>query len=303
MNQMNQALRFGIIAVQNTPWTKEVERWRSIETLGFDSIWVADHFVDPYQPSSHWYEGWTLLAALASQTEHVRIGTLVTSIPLRNPAMLARQAITVDHISNGRLELGLGTGVPWDPAYSMIGIENWSPQERVTRFREAVEVIDRCLRNRVASYEGQYYRLQNAAMNPPPIQQPRPPITIAAAKSHMLKIAARYADTWNFVPGDWDTQPSKMLENTARRNRLLDDYCSEIGRDPKTIRRSLLVFGSEARTAFNSVEAFEGIVSNYQEVGISEFIFYYPFSAEQIPVFTQIAREVLPKLRKQAVEW
>ena len=240
---MNHALRFGILAVQNIPWTKEVERWHFIETLGFDSLWIADHFVDPYQPDSPWFESWTLLAALASQTDHLRIGTLVTSIPLRNPAILARQAITVDHISNGRLELGLGSGVSWDPVYSMIGIENWSPQERVARFREVVEIIDQCFRSRVTSYEGQYFHLRDAVMNPSPIQQPRPPITIAAVKPVMLKIAARYADAWNFVPGEWDTPPNKMLQRTTRKNQLLDGYCEEIGRDPQTIRRSLLVFG------------------------------------------------------------
>jgi alkanesulfonate monooxygenase SsuD/methylene tetrahydromethanopterin reductase-like flavin-dependent oxidoreductase (luciferase family) len=295
---MNHALRFGILAVQNIPWTKEVERWHFIETLGFDSLWIADHFVDPYQPDSPWFESWTLLAALASQTDHLRIGTLVTSIPLRNPAILARQAITVDHISNGRLELGLGSGVSWDPVYSMIGIENWSPQERVARFREVVEIIDQCFRSRVTSYEGQYFHLRDAVMNPSPIQQPRPPITIAAVKPVMLKIAARYADAWNFVPGEWDTPPNKMLQRTTRKNQLLDGYCEEIGRDPQTIRRSLLVFGAEARTAFNSVDTFETIVRNYQEVGITEFIFYYPLTEEQIPVFTQIAREVIPRLRK-----
>jgi alkanesulfonate monooxygenase SsuD/methylene tetrahydromethanopterin reductase-like flavin-dependent oxidoreductase (luciferase family) len=299
---MNTALRFGILTVQNIPWMKLTERWHSIEALGFDSIWVADHFVDPYQPDSLWFESWTLLAALANQTEHVRIGTLVTSLPLRNPAMLARQAITVDHISNGRLELGLGTGVSWDPVHSMIGIENWPSRERVARFREVVEVVDLCLRNRVTSYEGQFYHLQDASMNPQPIQRPRPPITIAAVGSLMLKIAAHYADSWNFVPGEWDTPPDKMLLHTLRKNEMLNDYCEEIGRDPKTIRRSLLVFGSEARTAFNSVNDFETIISNYQDVGITEFIFYYPFTDEQIPVFTTIAREVIPRLRSWIAE-
>jgi alkanesulfonate monooxygenase SsuD/methylene tetrahydromethanopterin reductase-like flavin-dependent oxidoreductase (luciferase family) len=196
------------------------------------------------------------------------------------------------------LELGLGSGVSWDPVYSMIGIENWSPQERVARFREVVEIIDQCFRSRVTSYEGQYFHLRDAVMNPSPIQQPRPPITIAAVKPVMLKIAARYADAWNFVPGEWDTPPNKMLQRTTRKNQLLDGYCEEIGRDPQTIRRSLLVFGAEARTAFNSVDTFETIVRNYQEVGITEFIFYYPLTEEQIPVFTQIAREVIPRLRK-----
>lgn len=294
---MSQELRFGVITVQNRPWKKEVERWQFIEALGFDSVWVADHFVDPYEPNSPWFEGWTLLAALASQTNRIRIGTLVSSIPLRNPAMLARQALTVDHISNGRLELGLGTGVSWDPVYSMIGIDNWPPQERIARFREVVEIVDRCLRNRVTTYKGQYYQLKDAVMAPPPIQQPRPPITIGAIGLSMLKLAARYADTWNSVPGEWRTSPDKMLEHTRRRNQLLDDYCEEIGRDPQTLRRSLLIFGLEAETVFNSVDAFEEAVKRYQTVGITEFIFYYPFRDEQIPVFEQVARKVIPKLR------
>jgi len=294
---MGQELRFGIITVQNLPWKKEVERWQFIETLGFDSVWVADHFVDPYEPNSFWFEGWTLLAALASQTNRIRIGTLVTSIPLRNPAILARQALTVDHISNGWLELGLGTGVNWDPVYSMIGIENWLPQERVARFREVVEVVDLCLRNRVTTYQGEYYRLKDAVMIPAPIQQPRPPITIGAMGRSMLKIAARYADTWNSVPGEWRAPLNKKLENTRQRNKLLDEYCEEIGRDPQTIRRSLLVFGSEAETVFNSVDSFETVVECYRDVGIAEFIFYYPERDEQVPVFEQIAKKVIPKLR------
>jgi len=297
VKQTNQELRFGIITVQNLTWEKEVERWHFIESLGFDSVWVADHCVDPYDPSSPWFEGWTLLAALASQTNRIRVGTLVTSIPLRNPAMLARQMLTVDHISNGRLELGLGAGVSWDPAYSMIGIENWTAQERVARFREVVEIVDLCLRNRVATYEGQHYQLRGAIMIPPPIQQPRPPITIGAVSPLMLKIAARYADTWNSVPGEWCTPPDDMLEHTRRRNKLLDGYCKEIGRDPQNLLRSLLVFGSEAETVFSSIDSFTEVVRRYRNVGITEFIFYYPFKHEQIPVFKQIAREVIPKLR------
>ncbi len=294
---MTQDVRFGIMTVPSLSWEKEIERWRFIEALGFDSVWVADHFVDPYEPNSPWFEGWTLLAALSSQTKRIRIGTLVSSIPLRNPAMLARQALTVDHISNGRLELGLGTGVPWDPVYSMIGIDNWPPQERTARFREAVEIVDHCLRNRVTTYKGRYYQIKDAIMRPSPVQLPRPPITIGANGPSMLKIAARYADTWNSVPGEWGTPLAEKLEFTRQRNELIDKYCGEIGRNPQTLRRSVLVFGSEAETVFNSTDTFAEVVRCYREVGINDFIFYYPFKGEQIPVFKRVARKVIPKMR------
>jgi alkanesulfonate monooxygenase SsuD/methylene tetrahydromethanopterin reductase-like flavin-dependent oxidoreductase (luciferase family) len=298
---MTKQLKFGVMTVQNLPWRKELERWRLIEALGFDTVWVADHFVDPFQPDSPWFEGWTLLSALSSQTKHIRIGTLVTSIPLHNPAILARQALTVDHISHGRLELGLGAGVSGkiDPVHSMIGIEDWSPPERVARLREAVEIIDQCLCNKVTTYEGKYYRVKNAMMAPPPIQKPRPPITIAAMGQSMLKLAARYADTWNSIGGSWNDSPKTKLQNIQRRNEVLDDYCEKIGRKPETLRRSLLVFGSEAETAFKSTDAFNVIVEQYREARITEFIFYYPFKDEQLPVFKDVAENVIPRLRSR----
>ena len=107
---MNRQLRFGIVTVQvDVSWEKMVERWRYIEELGFDCAWVVDEFVYLNQPSAPFLEAWTLLAGLATQTTRIRIGTMVTAIPFRNPAFLARQALTVDHLSHGRLELGLGS--------------------------------------------------------------------------------------------------------------------------------------------------------------------------------------------------
>ena len=297
---MGQNISFGIATLQHLPWEKEVERWQLIENLGFDSVWLADHFVNYMQPNAPWFESWTLLAALASNTSHIRIGTLVSSIPLRNPAMLARQALTVDHISDGRLELGLGAGAPGsvDPVYSMIGIEDWEPSERVTRFQETVEIIDKCLRNRVTSYDGQYYQLRDVAMAPPPVQQPRPPITIGAMGPRMLKLAARYADTWNsFGDEEWGAPPERIVENTRNRNELLDRYCREIGREPNSLRRSLLTFGADATIAFRSPKDFEEVVERYQEIGINELIFFYPHTEKLIPTFREIATQVIPTLR------
>ena len=301
VRKMEQDLRFGVLTLQHRPWREEVKRWQMIEDLGFDSIWLADHFVNYMQPTAPWFESWTLLAALASQTSHIRIGTLVSSIPLRNPVLLARQALTVDHISNGRLELGIGAGAPGniDPVYSMIGIEDWNPSERVSRFQETVEIIDKCLRNRITSFEGQYYHLRETAMVPPPVQQPRPPITIGAMGSRMLKITARYADTWNsFGDEEWGAPPEKIVENTQHRNKLLDKYCREINREPRSLRRSLLIFGADAPIAFRSKKDFAEVVERYTKIGISELIFYYPHTEELLPTFKEIATDLIPTLRE-----
>jgi len=295
---MNQELRFGIITLQNVAWEKQVEHWQYIEALGFDTVWLADHFVNPYRPSEPWFEAWALLAALATQTIRIRIGTLVTPIAWRNPAFLARQALTVDHISHGRLELGLGAGSGGrDVSHAMTGIQDWAPHERVARFGEVVEIIDQLLRNKVTTYQGRYYQLRDATMVPAPVQKPRPPITIGALGPAMLKHVARYADTWNSYGGPANMSKEEKMEKTRQRNALLDKYCAQIGRDPQTLRRSFLVYMPEAETIFDSVEAFLDVVKCYRKIGITEFIFYYPLTDKQLPVFERIAREVIPKLR------
>jgi alkanesulfonate monooxygenase SsuD/methylene tetrahydromethanopterin reductase-like flavin-dependent oxidoreductase (luciferase family) len=295
---MANELRFGVITLQNVPWEQEANRWRRIDELGFDSVWVADHFVDYTRPSSPWFEAWTLLAALASQTSRIRVGTLVSNVFWRNPAFLARHALTVDHISNGRLELGIGAGASADadPTYSMTGLKYWRAGERVARFKENVEILDRLLRNEVTTYRGRYYSLEETVMNPQPLQKPRPPITIGALGPRMLRIAAQYADAWNTF-GGMDLGPTEMLEKVSRDNELLDAYCEEIDRDPDSLRRSLLAFGKEAWELYDSEENFENFVAKYRETGITEFITYYPWTEEHLRVFEHVATEVIPELR------
>lgn len=307
---MTQPLRFGLVIPQLVPWPAMVERFRFTEDLGFDSAWVVDHFVNPVRHDGRWFEGWTMLAALATQTRRVRLGALVTSISYRNPAVLAKEALTVDHISGGRLELGLGAGgQPQD--HTMTGSEPWPPAERVARFREFVTAVDALLRNgdEATTYAGQYYRVRDALMTPGPVQRPRPPLTIGAGGPRMLRIVAAYADTWNTsATGGTGRRAGELSEHEAvegvrRRNGLLDEACAAIGRDPRAIRRSLLAGGgSSPGDPWVSVEAFRDFTGRYRAAGIDEFLFYYPSRLEMAHGHVErIAREVMPALRQPSL--
>src|SRR5215216_1152854 len=135
-------MRFGIVTDQNMSWLETVEAWQLFERLGFDSVWNCDHFVQPSRPAGPYFEAWTLLAGLAAVTERIRIGVLVSCNTFRHPSLLAKEAMTVDHISNGRLELGLGAGW-YEPEHPMFGLHMPPAGELVAQFREAVELIDR----------------------------------------------------------------------------------------------------------------------------------------------------------------
>ncbi len=298
---MPHPLRFIVAAMQEVPWPQMISRWQYLDASGVDGAMLADHFVNFANPSGHWYESWTLLAALATQTKTIRIG-LLSAIPWRNPAFLARQAMTVDHISDGRLDLGLGAGAPGkvDISYAMTGTPDCPPGERVDRFREAVQIIDQLLRNPESSYNGRYFQMQGTIIAPLPLQKPRPPLMIGGNKPRMLKIAARYADTWNTFGGEEVQTCAEMLSLTLERNNLLDSYCLEIGRDPSTLRRSVLIYTQEEYQQLYSIPgAFEEIVKRYVDIGISEIVFFYPFVPMLMPMFDQIVNEAIPRLRSE----
>ncbi|MBM3651107.1 MAG: LLM class flavin-dependent oxidoreductase, partial [Alphaproteobacteria bacterium] len=136
-------LRFSVLVLPNVPWAELLRRCRQVEALGFDTVGLADHLVDWAGGKGPWFELWSQLAAIAQATSRIRLATLVAQIPLRNPAMFALQALTADHISGGRLDVGLGTGLEIDPSYRMMGADNWSAKERVARFGEYVEIASR----------------------------------------------------------------------------------------------------------------------------------------------------------------
>jgi F420-dependent oxidoreductase-like protein len=284
---MSQTLRFGICTDQNLPWPLLVERWQLFERLGFDSVWDCDHYIQPSRPTGPYFEAWTLLAGLAARTERIRIGVLVSCNTFRHPALLAKEAVTVDHISNGRLELGLGAGW-YRPEHEQFGIDFPAAGELVGRFREAVEVVDRLLCDEITTYNGQYYQLTDAASRPRPVQQPRPPLTLGAHGPKMLGIVARYADVWNSFG---------TVEEMRARNQILDEQCARIGRAPGDIVRSL--YGWAAMMPddpWSSIDAFQDTIGRYRAAGVNEFIIDQPRD-EQLAVLERVATEVLPKLR------
>jgi alkanesulfonate monooxygenase SsuD/methylene tetrahydromethanopterin reductase-like flavin-dependent oxidoreductase (luciferase family) len=295
-------LTFGVVSVQNAPWEALLKRWKFIEHAGFDSLWVADHFTVPYPAHAEmpFFEAWTTLAAIAAHTSRIRIGTLVSAITWRNPAWLARQALTVDHLSKGRLELGLGTGSSADIGVKMTGLDAWSRKERFERFCEYLEIVDSLLRHPTTTYQGQYYQIDNAPMQPRPVQQPRPPITIGAYGPRMLQITARYADMWNCIGGVTDDAIAEL----KRRNRQIDAHCAKIGRDSHHIRRSYVICDpAELRNVgpislYESEEEFQNAVEKCINAGMTTLILGYPFVDDQIPMFEKIATKIIPEIRQ-----
>lgn len=285
---MRQEFRFGICTDQNMPWDKTVERWQLFERLGLESAWLCDHLIQPSRPEGPYFEAWSLLGGLAALTERIRIGVLVTSNTFRHPSVLAKQAVVVDHISNGRLEFGFGAGW-YEPEHVMFGLPFPETRELVSRFREAVELIDRMFREDTCSYEGTYYQVNEVRNRPATVQRPRPPFTLGAFGPRMLRIVARFADTWNAFG-----TPREMRE----RNQLLDEYCEELGRDPDSLDRSLYYWVPKADAdPWLSEQAFHDVIEPYAEAGVNQFILDQPRD-DQLDLLQRIATYVLPKLKQ-----
>ena len=301
---MKHRLRFYVLVLPNIAWPELVERFKRVESLGFDLAGFADHFVDWSNPQNHWYELSTWLAGVAQATSRIRLLTTVAQIPLRDPATFANQACTVDHISNGRLEIGLGIGVKGlDPSYKMMGLPDWSNKERVERLAEYLEVVDLLLSQEVSNYQGKYYQLNDAVMSPRPLQKPRPPIMVAAMGPVMLRHAVKYADIWNSMSfaDNFETQ----LEETRGRVARIDQLCAEFGRDPESLTRSYHMFDPTSRSSgggiayYDSEEAFQDMVSRVIEMGITDIGLYYPILSKQEAVFERIAADTIPALKAQ----
>ena len=261
------------------PFNEVVELARHAEATGWDGLWYADHFM-PNAPdtSAPWPEAWTTLTGVGALVPRLRLGTLVTGNTYRHPAVLAKMAATLDHMTGGRVVLGLGSG--WqENEHQQYGIPFYTVRERLERLDEACAVIKALFGESKASFDGRFYQLEDASLEPKPVQQPLPLLIGGGGEKRTLRITARHADAWN-VWGDVAILRHKM--------EILDRHCADLGRDPKAIRRTAvaLLFMSDDEqyleqmrsadiampTVIGTPEEVREILDAYASIGVDEFI-------------------------------
>lgn len=236
---MGHPFRIGVkLAGQDTTAAALRDVWRIADEGGLDHVWCFDHVaaIGEGGPDRPVFEGWSLQAAMAVATKRVRIGCMVTGNTYRQPWMLAKIAVTVDHLSGGRLEFGIGAA--WAEVehkmYDIGGLDH-----RVGRLSESLRVLKMLWTEERTTFDGRYYKLSDAISNPKPVQRPHPPIWIGAGGDQLLKLTARHADVWNGAGAVRTSSDPSAKEGIVELSERLDEACAAIGRDPTTIRRSV----------------------------------------------------------------
>jgi F420-dependent oxidoreductase-like protein len=280
---MAHDLRLGLkLSGQGTTVDELRAVWRIADEAGFDHCWNFDHFAGiGGDPELDVFEAWTLLAAMAEATSRVRIGCMVTGNTYRHPAVLAKSAVTVDHLSGGRLEFGIGAA--WaELEHTMLDLEYGTAGQRIARLDEACRVLELLWTEERSDFEGRYYRLQNAIANPKPVQKPHPPVWIGGSgERKTLRVVAEHADVWNAGGGE----PAEV----RRLSGVLDRHCADVGRDPAEIRRSVqLRFQGDQ-------EALLREVADYVVVGVADVIVM--LTGGQAEEHAERAAGALPGLR------
>jgi F420-dependent oxidoreductase-like protein len=278
------SLRFGIKLSQDATIDTLRDFWRVADDAGFDSCWVMDHFatLGP-RDDGPIFETWTLLAAMAQVTTRTRIGCAVVGNTYRHPGVLAKMAVTVDHLSGGRLEFGIGAG--WaEHEHTMLGLDFGTRGDRADRLEEGVQIIRSLWTQPRTTFEGKHYRLQDAVAEPKPVQQPHPPIWIGGSgPKRTLRLAAQYADVWNAAGGS--------PQDVAASSAILDQHCADVGRDPGQIRRSV-----QFRVDVAELDRLPATVESYARIGVTDFLLI-PLGADPTAAGEQVAAR-LPQLRE-----
>jgi len=266
---MRHPIRFGLKVSSEDMTVADMRScWRIADEAGFDHLWDFDHLAGVKGddgPNHSIFDGWALLAAMAEATKRVRIGCLVTGNTYRHPAVLAKLAVTVDHLSGARLEFGIGAGHA-AIEHQMYGIEGL--EHRVGRLSESLQVLKALWTQESSTFDGRYYRLHDAVANPKPLQRPHPPIWLGARGDTTLKLVARHADVWNVTvrgsaSGAEDARVAGLLGLRLR------EECERLGREPAEVRWSGQVFWDG-----RDLGALSSDVAAYLEHGFTEVVIF-----------------------------
>lgn len=285
-NRGRHPLTFGVVTGQHQlTWPQLVEQWHLAEALGFDSIWLFDHFMTLYgDPDGPCLEASTLLSALALKTSRVKIGVLVYGNTHRHPAVLAKEIVTVDHVSDGRAILGIGTG--WnEQEHRAYAIPFPSAGDRVAMLDEALTVIDALFTERRTTFHGEHYQLEDAPFAPKPVQA-HLPVMVGGKRPKMLRLIARHADIWD---------SHSTLAELRERGAEIDRHCQEIGRDPGEIVWSV----SMGADRLEDEAGFAQFVRDYRAAGASQFLFDFPLGGPGLESAKRVAREIIPALKAE----
>ena len=259
-------LSFGIkTAQQHTTYEEILAVWREADaTPAFEHAWLFDHFAPiKSDVDGPCLEGWTVLTALATQTSRLRLGLMVVGNTYRHPAVLAKTAATVDIVSGGRLDLGLGAG--WNEyEHESMGIPLYPPGERIRRFGEACEIIKLLYTQPTTDFDGRYYQLKEARCEPKPLQRPWPPFVLGGGGEKLtLRIVAEHADVWNFAGGP--------VEEFSRKVGILHEHCAAVGRNPAEITLSM-----QLRLDYADLPEATREIQRFVDAGATHLVLYLP---------------------------
>jgi alkanesulfonate monooxygenase SsuD/methylene tetrahydromethanopterin reductase-like flavin-dependent oxidoreductase (luciferase family) len=260
--------KVSFLTLLDRPWSELVSRWRQLDDLGAETVWVSDHLFNQQRPAEPWLGGWASLAGMASVTRRIRVGVLVSPPALHVTAALAKQIVTVDHISNGRLEVGLGAGgSSLDDA--LVDNHAATPSVRAGQFADFIRSLEQMLVPPGGAME----------LSPRPIQRPRPPFTIAGRSKNALRLAARHAARWNFYSVESSENLGGALRVARRLVQRLDRECAAAGREPTEVIRSILLRNAPlADHSAPTPEQLDDLMQEASEAGLGEVIFFHPLT-------------------------
>jgi alkanesulfonate monooxygenase SsuD/methylene tetrahydromethanopterin reductase-like flavin-dependent oxidoreductase (luciferase family) len=271
-------VRLGVLILPEHRWPAAADMWSRAEALGFDHAWTFDHIAWRQLRDAPWFAAVPTLAAAGMVTSTIRLGTLVASPNFRHPVPFARELLTLDDLTGGRLTVGIGAGAEgWDT--TALGNEPWSMTERQDRFGEFVDLLDLLLTHRAATFEGRFWSALEARTYPGCVQQPRVPFALAATGPKSMRVAARHASVW-VTNGDRTHEgppvpPGDGAAVVERQMRLFAEACEAEDRDPATVDK-LVLTGPLLDTGLDSVDSFRAVVDAYAAVGVTDLVVPWP---------------------------